>query len=126
MSYPTHLADDRDRPHHPRLTSSAYLLGAQHARRDADNDDGSGGGGGSYRSSLGLGRPKSFADAQEGEVGGIGPGGTGGEGEPMVGHEAMRLGTSFFLFGMLIGESLRFGSVNVFHREGGMAEMIRS
>jgi hypothetical protein len=32
------------------------------------------------------------------------------EGEPLVGQEAMRLGTSFFMFGMLIGEhSTRLG-----------------
>ena len=100
MSYPAQLGDDRDRPSHGRLTSSAYLLGSQHARRGSDV---------SYHSSLGLGRPgaegdagaKSLADASDGIAGG--PNG-GTEGEAMVGQEAMRLGTSFFMFGMLIGE----------------------
>jgi hypothetical protein len=38
--------------------------------------------------------------------GGAGAAGGGGESgpQPMVGNEAMRLGTSFFCFGMLIGE----------------------
>lgn len=102
MSYPTHLNADRDRPAHSRLTSSAYLLGSQHARRGSDV---------SYHSSLGIGRPgggdaKSLADAADGMAGIRGD----EEGEPLVGQEAMRLGTSFFMFGMLIGEhSTRLG-----------------
>lgn len=83
------------RPDHARLTSSAYLLGSgsqgpsKKTYEDADA--------GRAYGKIGNGRPgQSFG----GEHGAHDPS------EPLVGMEAVRLGSSFFVFGMLIGKSL--------------------
>ena len=83
------------RPDHARLTSSAYLLGSgghgpsQKTYEDADA--------GRDYGKIGNGRPgQSFG----GEHGAHDPS------EPLMGMEAVRLGSSFFVFGMLIGKSL--------------------
>lgn len=82
------------RPEHARLTSSAYLLHSDSrsptaktyedfgARRDYDD--------------IGNGRPGGGERAAE--HGGQDPS------EPLMGMEAVRLGSSFFVFGMLIGK----------------------
>jgi hypothetical protein len=101
MSYPTHLQDEQDRPAHSRLTSSAYLLGGNQGSRSNPNRPRSRSID-SDQSSVGEvvhGGMKSYADARKDPSKPKGD----GEGVPMVGLEAVRLGTSFFCFGMLIG-----------------------
>lgn len=87
------------RPEHARLTSSAYLLGSERrvsakSYEDIDTDRGYG--------EIGNGRPG--RRSQDGEEGGH------ESFEPLAGMEAVRLGSSFFVFGMLIGELVAKGS----------------
>lgn len=87
------------RPDHARLTSSAYLLGsggrapASKTYEDADS--------GRDYGKIGNGRP---GQDHGGEHGAHDPS------EPLMGMEAVRLGSSFFVFGMLIGEFLGFNA----------------
>jgi hypothetical protein len=80
------------RPDHARLTSSAYLLGSNREPASKTYEDTDGG---RDYGKIGNGRP---GQGHAGEHGEHDPS------EPLTGMEAVRLGSSFFVFGMLIGK----------------------
>lgn len=117
MSYPSNLSAD-DRPNHTRLTSSAFLLPQQNnnnstnkstnherstsAQTFPSNSTYSAFGDAKYKSYEDAGADAAVAHSREGSAT---RGGSEEEGrEALVGGEAMKLGSSFFCFGMLIGE----------------------